>query len=163
MNKFFLLILLIFFFSSCCTPRRCPYLGHTDSVYVEKQTIITTRDTIVEYIIPDSTAKAILSSADTSHLETQVAMSDAWIGKDGRLQHTLTNKTVPLRATIEIPQTTTLEKKYLQRTIIKEVEKKLTSWQSFIMVMGKLLLCLCGLGLLYFVFIIMRKFRIFGL
>lgn len=50
------------------------------------------RDTTVYVPIPLESDQAIVHIGDTSHRETSVAESDAWIGKDGMLHHSLRNK-----------------------------------------------------------------------
>ena len=162
MKKIFLIISLFFLFSSCCTPRRCPYLGHTDSTSKERIVIKEYHDSIVSVVLKDSIVEVVLSMPDTSHLETEVAVSEAWTDSLGNLYHSLSNKLTPLEVKLEVPTVTTVETNYLTRTIVKEVEKNLTSWQHFWLIMGKIFFCVCIAGVLLLIFYILRKFRIFG-
>ena len=162
MKKIFLIISLVFLFSSCCTPRRCPYLGHTDSTSTEKIVIKEYHDSIVSVVLKDSIVEVMVSMPDTSHLETDVAVSEAWTDTLGYLHHSLSNKLTPLEVTLEVPTITTLEKKYLTRTVIKEVEKDLSPWKGFLLVMGRIFFCVCILAVAYLIFRIIRKFSIFA-
>ena len=162
MKKIFLIISLVFLFSSCCVPRRCPYLGHTDSTSVERVVIKEFHDTTVSFVLKDSLVAVMLTIPDTSHLETEAAVSEAWTDSLGNLYHSLYNKLTPLEVTLKVPRVTTQEHKYLTRTVLQEVERELTPWQNFWMIMGKIFFCVCIAGVLFLIFYILRKFRIFG-
>lgn len=89
------------------------------------------RDTTIYVPIPLESDQAIVHVGDTSHRETSVAESDAWIGKDGMLHHSLRNKSeARIAYDLKLPEhwlytgvTNTNE-----HSIIKEVpvERKLT-------------------------------------
>lgn len=57
----------------------------------------------VEVPIPQQ-SDAIVTTADTSHLETDLAISDAWINEDGTLYHSIKNKPMSLTAEVNVPQ-----------------------------------------------------------
>lgn len=159
MNKIFLIFSAVLIAAGCGVRR--PVL--TDSVYVERTVERLLRDTVIEYVLPDSSLSAVINATDTSHLETQAAVSDAWIDSSGMLNHTLMNKLLPLPVEVQIPEYSTTERQYLMRTVTKEVERDFTHWQSFLLVMGKIMLGIAAAGLLVAVFFILKKFRIFGL
>lgn len=163
MRKILFSIVSIVFVCSCGTGRRVPYVTDRDSIYVERIVERVVRDTVVEYILRDSTVSASVPVSDTSRLETDAALSLAWIDTTGLLNHTLSNKLTPLPVKIKIPEYYTNERQYLMRTVVKEVEKDFTHWQSFLLIMGKILLVIASACILAVVFFVMRKFRIFGL
>lgn len=82
-------------------------LNNSDSVRVE--TIIKTEyvPVRVEVPVPQQSVSNIVFETDTSHIETDVAVSDAWITPEGTLFHNLINKDVKLSGEAYVPQTTT--------------------------------------------------------
>lgn len=80
-------------------------LNNTDSV--RDTTIIKTIyvPVTVEVDVPQQSHSTI--ATDTSHLETDVALSDAWINADGTLYHSIANKRISLSANTFVAQTTT--------------------------------------------------------
>lgn len=80
-------------------------LSNSDSVRVE--TIIKTEyvPVRVEVPVPQQSVNNIVE-ADTSHIETDVAESNAWIRPDGSLYHNLFNKNIKLSGEAYVPQTT---------------------------------------------------------
>lgn len=81
-------------------------LNNSDSVRIE--TVIKTEyvPVTVEVPVPQQSVNNIVE-ADTSHIETDVAVSNAWIRPDGTLFHNLVNKDVKLSGEAYLPQTTT--------------------------------------------------------
>ena len=128
-----------------------------DSVAVHvKDTTIFHIDT-VKVQIPDERRSAIIASSDSSHLETSVATSDAYIDSLGRLHHSLDNKAgSALEKEIQVPETfhsqetETIHEQEETETITIEVEKELTWWQKLWMTSGKILWGL-GAGALLFI------------
>lgn len=93
------------------------------------------RDTTIYIPIPLESDQAIVHVGDTSHRETTVAESDAWVDTDGMLHHTLRNKRTSLSQGVKLPEhflvtnvTNTAERAHV---ITQEVERKLTAWQRF--------------------------------
>lgn len=80
-------------------------LNNSDSVRVE--TIINTVyvPTPVELDIPQQ-SQSTVTAADSSHVETDLAESDAWINPDGTLGHSIKNKPGKLKGEVYVPQTT---------------------------------------------------------
>ena len=82
-------------------------LSNSDSVRVE--TIIKTEyvPVRVEVPVPQQSVNNIVFETDTSHIETDIAESNAWIRPDGTLYHDIINKNVKLSGEAYVPQTTT--------------------------------------------------------
>lgn len=77
-------------------------VNNTDSVrteYIETVRIDTVR---VEIPIPQESAKQVVPDS-TSHLETSLAESDAWLNPDGTLGHSIKNKEQNLKADVMVP------------------------------------------------------------
>ena len=95
------------------------------------------RDTTIYVQIPLEADQAIVHVGDTSHRETTVATSDAWVGADGFLHHTLNNKPGKLASQILLPEhylvSSVQNTQEHAQIITKEVkvEKKLNWWQRF--------------------------------
>lgn len=96
------------------------------------------RDTTIYVPIPLESDQAIVHVGDTSHRETSVAESDAWVGKDGLIHHNLRNKTdARLPYGLKLPEHwlytgVTNTKEHEQGVIKKEyIEKPLSWWQKF--------------------------------
>lgn len=80
-------------------------LHDNDSIRVE--TVIKTIYVPVtaEFEIPQQSASNV-TTADSSHVETDIAESDAWLNPDGTLGHTINNKPGKLETNVYVPQTT---------------------------------------------------------
>lgn len=89
------------------TPPAPVVLNNSDSVRVE--TVIKTEyvPVMVDVPVPQQSVSNIVFETDTSHIETDVAVSDAWITPEGTLFHNLVNKDVKLSGEAYVPQTTT--------------------------------------------------------
>lgn len=89
--KKILLVLLLFMAVSCGICNKVKYVPvqtKVDSVYVEK--IVERVDTISFEIPADTVYMA--AKVDSSHLETNIAISDAWVDSSAILHHKLVNK-----------------------------------------------------------------------
>lgn len=112
-----------------CCPCRSLTSMTADSVRIE--TVVRTefvKDTV--YIdVPREVVQEIV--ADSSHLETEYARSDARILTDGRLFHSLENKAqkklVEVQSRIEYRDSVVYRDK-VQREVV-EVERAFTAWQ----------------------------------
>lgn len=96
MRKWFILILTAFLLSSCGLFRKTVYVpieGKRDSIVVERIVVDT-----VKVDVPQESTYVI--ATDSSHLETSVAESDAYIDTLGMLHHSLSNKDVKLEKEI---------------------------------------------------------------
>lgn len=88
--KIFILFLFIFPFGCVGTKKtkQIPIVQVEKTVV--KDSLIYVRDTL--YLPLPVEEKEVKTTADSSHLETSIAESDAWIDSIGQLNHTLKNK-----------------------------------------------------------------------
>lgn len=136
--KHLLVVFLLMLLASCHSSRQTipsepVVLNNQDSI--RETTIVKTVyvPITVEVPIPQQ-SEAIVTAADTSHVETDLAVSDAWINDDGTLYHSIENKSVTLTAEASVPQTTTEHQVEAIKTkeipvpqpYAVEVERKLT-------------------------------------
>ena len=155
-NKVILASLLLLV-AGCGAYKRLPIAEQKDSVSVVIQERVIYKDSLVYVEIPAESESAILPDTDTSRLETSLAQSEAWVA-GGQLNHTLRHKPdLRLQKIISIPVYLRSEetKSIAERIIVKEVEKDLTTWQSFRMTLGNLFI-ICVIVL--FFFMLVRKF-----
>ena len=95
------------------------------------------RDTTIYVPIPLEADQAIVHVGDTSHRETSVATSDAWVGADGFLHHDLRNKPGRIAHGVKLPEhflvSNVKNTKERAEIITKEVkvERPLNFWQRF--------------------------------
>lgn len=142
-------VVLLWCITSCGVYKNCRNMAlERDSVYVERVDSVFLKDTILLYQPQDSTASNVVADTEKSHLETDIATSDAWVA-DGQLHHELRNKTelVPIKAVI--PNYISREERYLTKTVIREVEKDLKWYQQTLMYMGIVLLIIILIKLLW--------------
>lgn len=122
----------------CGCPRNCPkQIEQRDSVAVHIVDSTVFRDSTIYVVIPLENESTMTGPSDTSHLETSLAVSDAWY--DGMIHHTLRNKSGErLPVSIQVPEHIHSESGYHETIITNtiEVEKKLTKWQKFRMDIG---------------------------
>lgn len=130
--------------SGCGVAKKVPVETQKDSVRIEIRDSIIFRDSIVFVPVPVESSDVILPADDSSHLETSLATSDAFI-KEGRLHHSIRNKheaLVPIE--VKLPNKIHYEAHHQlgSRAIIETitVEKQLSAWESFLMTLGKLTL-----------------------
>lgn len=89
-------ILFSLLLTGCKTIKEIPV--QTIEKIIIKDSIICVHDSI--YIQLPAEEKTN-TTQDSSHLETSVAISDAWIDNEGELNHTLKNKDKPIKAPID--------------------------------------------------------------
>ena len=98
------------------------------------------RDSIIFVQVPKESTSAIVASSDSSHLETEVAASDAWI-EEGRLHHTLRNKEklqpIEVKLPVKIHSELESRQQLAAKTVIQVVEKELTWWQKLWITSGQ--------------------------
>ena len=121
----------------------CSLLRQQENVVIKTETVTeyrdstVWRDTTIFIPIPLESKQAIVHVGDTSHRETSIAESDAWVGSDGFLHHTLSNKPGKLPYQVSFPErylvSSVTNTKDEARIITREVkvEKKLSLWQRF--------------------------------
>ena len=125
-----------------------------DSVSVVVVESIVYRDTTIYVEVPVEVIKEILPDTDTSHLETSIAVSEAWVNA-GKLNHTLSHKpNASIQQIIPVPEKHTqkdsvvISIKEVVKEVPVEVEKELNKWQTFRMMLGTLTLIAIGVWLL---------------
>lgn len=100
-------------------------------------TVISIKDSTVFVQLPAEESSAVLPDGYHSHVQTSLAESDAWVS-DGLLHHTIRNRSdyqlpvvVPITTAATVIRQDSDHTGLTQRTVIKEVERKLTWWQRF--------------------------------
>lgn len=156
MRYLFTYIVLTLTLAGCGASKHFPVDAVRDSVSVVVKESVIYRDSIIYVEVPAETDKAILPVADTSHLETSLAVSDAWV-TDGRLNHTLSHKQERLAKVITMPVYLRSEQtEHLShQVVVKEVEKQLNWWQSFRMSIGTIALIVV---LVWLVLMLIKRF-----
>lgn len=114
MKRLLIFLIPLLVLTSCHTNRQAQtlppapiVLNNSDSVRVEaiiKTEYVPMR---VEVPVPQQSVSNIVFETDTSHIETDIAESNAWIRPDGTLYHDIINKNVKLSGEAYVPQTTT--------------------------------------------------------
>lgn len=134
------IVVLVCILNSCGVCKNCEYRTPvTDSIYIERIDSVFIKDTILKVQMRDSLVYAVADSA--SHLETDVALSDAWI-EEGKLHHRLENKRDLVPIKVAVPKAISTEKHYIRQVVVQKVNE-LTQMQSFWMVLGKIFACIC--------------------
>lgn len=117
-----------------CCPKITPQSSDKqDSVRVvrEVEYIERVRDSLI-YIEVPAEVKEVVTMQDSSHLETSVALSDAWINPDGLLTHTLINKALKLPKEVSIKDSYQFEVRdsviYKAEYVTKVVRERYVPW-----------------------------------
>lgn len=125
------ILFLIAVSTLCCACCPCRSLTSTTADSVRIETVVRTefvKDTVYIDVPREREAQVV---ADSSHLETEYARSDARILTDGRLFHSLENKAqkkpVEVQRVIEYRDSIVWKERSVRETI--EVERRLTAWQ----------------------------------
>ena len=110
---------------------------NTDSIRTEYIETVRIDTLVVEVPIPTESVSQVVRDS-SSHVETSLAESDAWINDDGILGHSIKNKPQKLNAEVPVPVKDTQTNN--TASSIKEipvpypepvyVEKSLTLWQE---------------------------------
>lgn len=143
---FFLVSLLALLLLSACRtakpsePSPPVILTNSDSIRIEYIERVRIDTVTVEIPVPAESSKQVVRDS-TSHLETSLAFSDAWINADGSLGHSIKNKGQPLKADVPVPvkdsQTNKSSESIKEVPVPFPVEKKiyvaapLSAWQKF--------------------------------
>ena len=130
------LVVVLFSLLSGCSPKIVEKVVTVTVTEVRDST--AWKDTTIYVPIPLESDQAIVHVGDTSHRETSVAESDAWIGKDGMIHHSLRNKAdARIAYDLKLPEhwlyTGVTNTKEHEHSIITEVkvDKPLSWWQKF--------------------------------
>lgn len=146
-------------FASCGTPRIMS-VPQKDSIRTVMSERIIYRDTTIYAQVPAESDKAVLQDTDTSHLETGLAESEAFLS-GGKLYHTLRNKSENLQPIyVKIPEKAhTTEHFHLSaRSTTIEVERKPSGWEKFIQALGLGSFVAIAAALLYMIIRFIMKF-----
>lgn len=142
----FTILAIVVFISSCGAPKVAMTTDvQKDSMSVVIKESVIYRDTTIYVEVPVEVIKEILPDTDTSHLETSLAISEAWVNA-GKLNHILTHKDAKIEQTIPVPEKHTQKDsvsasiKEVVKEVPVEVEKPLNAWQSFRMSLGTIAL-----------------------
>lgn len=111
---------------------------NTDSVKIEYIETVRIDTVTVEIPVPMESAKQVVPDS-TSHLETSLAESDAWLNPDGTLGHSIKNKQQNLKADVPVPAKDTQTNS--TSASVREIpvpypepvyiERDFTKWESF--------------------------------
>ena len=120
--KKFIYFLIFLTFVGCAGTKKVQYVPTQTEIRVEyRDSLVYVRDTI--FITPPVEEKSIKTLQDSSHLETSIAVSDAWIDEDNNLNHTLKNKTdTVFKYVYDTVVVSKIVKEYVDRPVIVEVE-----------------------------------------
>lgn len=160
-----LIAMAIILIESCAPCKHCTQkVPIRDSLVKETTHTIVFNEMKLLGKLTDTLARQILPPSERSHLVTDAATSDAWIDNDGKLNHTLSNKTDGLTPVIvNVPNSVTTEKIYLTRNLVQYVEKELSQREEFLLFLGKMSLFMVILTILYLGFKLWKKVKSFGL
>lgn len=119
--KNILIIFTFFLMIGCCASKHAIEVPVKEIVKIEyRDSLIHVKDTI--YIQPPVEEKSNKTKEDSSHLETSMAKSDAWIDVEGNLNHTLENKDTPLKTIRDTIFVTQNVIEYKEKEVPVEVE-----------------------------------------
>ena len=124
-----IIILFLFLFPIGCTKAiYVPVQGEHTIEY--RDSLIYVRDTI--FVTPPVEEKENKTLQDSSHLETSIAVSDAWIDEDNNLNHTLKNKSdTVFKYVYDTVVVSKIVKEYIEKPVITEVEKEIPYVPTF--------------------------------
>lgn len=140
---FIISLLTMLLLAGCHTTKQTassPPVLLTNSNNIRTEYIETIRiDTVtVEIPVPSESSTQVVPDS-TSHLETSMAESDAWINPDGTLGHSIKNKPRSLKSEVPVPVKDTqtnnscasVKEIPVPYPVEKIVEKELSQWQKF--------------------------------
>lgn len=155
------MIVMVFFASSCRTVKQSsdimPPVIITNSDSVSMETVINTTYTPEEvgFDIPKQ-SEVKTTKGDSSHVETDMAESDAWINDDGTLGHSIRNKEGQIKSTVHVPHTTATTNKVavkekeipVPQPYPVEVEREFTVMEQFKLAVFWNLVCAVAVSLI---------------
>lgn len=149
--KYFLVILFFTLPVGCCSTKKAKQLPVVQvEKTVIKDSLIYIKDTI--YIPLPTEEKEVKTTADSSHLETSLAESDAWIDSIGHLNHTLKNKEVVYKYIYDTVVVTNTITEYKEVPIVQEVEVPKPYYPKWSII----LMVIAGVSIGYWIFKIYR-------
>lgn len=151
----YIIIFLFFLPIGCVGTKKVQYVPTQTEIRVEyRDSLIFIRDTIFVYLPVEE--KEVKTLQDSSHLETSVAISDAWIDKENNLNHTLKNKVdTVFKYVYDTVLLTKTIKEYKEIPIITEVEKPV----KYVPTLYKISMIICIILIGYFGLRLFLKFR----
>lgn len=156
MRRILSITLVALLISGCCIPSKCEYFNSITERVIERQDSIVFFPMIVPVPIPAEKAASEVSVTDTSTIKTSVAESTAWV-EDGRLHHNMRNlSNQMIHVKINVPKHISIQKEYLTRNMVKEVEKQLTWFQETLIYIGGVALAAFLLTLIIW---LIKKFK----
>lgn len=129
--------LMAFCLSGCSLLRPRERVVTVTTTVTEYRDSTAWRDTTIYVPIPLEADQAIVHVGDTSHRETSVAVSDAWVGADGFLHHDLRNKPGRLAYPVQLPEhylVSNVQNTRETAAVIEKpvkVEQPLSGWRRF--------------------------------
>ena len=149
--KYFLVILFFILPVGCCGTKKAKQLPVVQvEKTVIKDSLIYIKDTI--YIPLPTEEKEVKTTADSSHLETSLAKSDAWIDSTGHLNHTLKNKEVVYKYIYDTVVVTNTITEYKEVPIVQEIEVPKPYYPKW----SVILMVIAGVSIGYWIFKIYR-------
>ncbi len=128
---------------AACHPRKqmtaTPVVVHnSDSIKTEYIETVRIDTVTVEVVLP---TESVMNTArdSVSHIETSLAVSDAWINADGTLSHFLQNKDNALTVDVLVPNKTTVSNNVsasikevpVPYPVTEYVQRDFTKWEKF--------------------------------
>ena len=152
MKQLHVILLALLILTGCGVCR--PAIG--EQTHVKDSTVIHIKDsTAIQYVpvevpVPVEVMREIVPAQDSSHLETSVAESVAYIDTLGFLHHSLQNKPATIHTDVPVEehhhsevQEGTHEEEHTI-TVTEYVEKELSWWQKLWIRSGQIFWCLIG-------------------
>lgn len=147
-------IVLLPLLAGCGTARHLAGVTSSDSAFV--RVVEHVEYVPVRVAVPLPAISETVSTRDTSsHLENAYAVSDATVGRDGVLTHTLETKPQTLAAEAEVRveyrDSIVYRDRSVEKTVEVKVEKELNWWQKMRMDIGGAAICLALLAAVWLV------------
>ena len=151
------MFLVMFFMMGCgiCKKQYIPVESKIDSIYIEK---VVERIDTVNIEVPGE--KVYVIAADSSHLETTIAISDAKIDSTGMLHHSLENKDVELKKEIVYIDRIIEKKVEVEKEVPVEVKVPVKYIPNYYKWIHILFWCIVGTGLIFVIFKVRKFFHI---
>ena len=152
------MFLVMFMMVGCGICKRVQYVPvetSKDSVVIEK---VVERIDTVEIEVPGE--KVYVIAADSSHLETTVAISDAKIDSTGMLHHSLTNKDVNLKKEIVYKDKIIEKRVEVEKEVPVEVQVPVKYVPDYYKWINIIFWCIVGTGLIFVIFKVKGFFHI---
>lgn len=133
--------------------------GTTDSTYIHRRDSIVF-DTIKVSVPAEDKSESVVKT-DTSILQTSIAISEAYITEDGRLFHSLRNKSEKkLKVPVHYVTSAVTNNRIRIEPRVVEVEKKLNRWQELKMQVGGWAMVAIAALIIFYAIKICRRFKI---